>query len=205
MADDFWSMVDVRMFSQNIQQLPYMKCSLESPITNVKINVPALSIAATSCDGRIINSSYTISNKNGINILTTPSDVNQCKRTFIFMGHGISRSKVQGKNKGPSNAYNITSLNTNQKSKLFACTSGADGNVVFWDLTHKSKIKNFNFKEGISCGAISKDGNLGAFAIGYDWSKGIWGTNQVPQSIAIGTYIFNEADLVCPEILKKKK
>ena len=204
LADDMWSLVDTRIFNQNIQQLPSMKCNLESPITNVKINKPAMCIIATSCDGRIINSTFKSNNQNGMNVYVTPNDVNQCEKTFIFMGHGVSRNKGNKSKKGPNNAFNITSLNTNSRSQLFACTSSADSQVVFWDLTNKSKIRNLDFKEPISCGAISKDGNLGAFAIGYDWSKGIWGTHQAPQSIAIGTYIFVNNDLICPEVLKKK-
>ena len=204
MADDIWSLVDVRIFNQNVNILPSMKCNLESPITNVKINKRAMCIIATSCDGRIINSTYKTNMQNGINIYVTPTDVNTCDKTFIFMGHGVSRNKTNKSKKGPNNAFNITSLNINSRSELFACTSSADNQVIFWDLTNKSKVRSFDFKEPISCGAISKDGNIGAFAIGYDWSKGIWGTYQAPQNIAIGTYIFVNTDLICPEVLKKK-
>lgn len=194
MVDYHWSFVDVSLLGQQLNVLPVVKCALESPITKVIINRANNTIIATSCDGRIINSTFTVGMQNGLTAMVLPSDVNQCKKTFIFMGHGVPRSKSTG-TKNPSDCYNITSLNINAQNKCFACTAGGDGNVIFWDLVSKSKIKSFNFKEGLTCGAISEDGMLGAFATGYDWSKGVWEMEKANQSISIGMFIFSSADL----------
>ena len=203
MVDDYWSLIDLSILNQNINTLPYSKCPLESPITNVIINKANNTIIATSCDGRIINSSFK-ANKNGnVTIYNTPTDVNNCKQTFIFMGHGVSRSKMTGSGKGPSDAYNITSLDINKRSKCFTCTASADGTINFWDLIQRSKIKVINMKEGLSCGTISDDGNLAAFAIGYDWSKGIWNLQNAPKSVAICTVVLDENDLLSPEMKKR--
>jgi WD40 repeat protein len=203
MVDDYWSLIDINLLSQNMNILPYLKCPLESPITKVVINKANQTLIATSCDGRIINSSYKLQNQNNIPMYSTPKDVNACQKTFIFMGHGISRSKNH-QNKGPSDAYNITSLNINVRNKCFTCTASADGTINFWDLIQRSKIKSIEMKESLSCGTISSDGNLGAFAIGYDWSKGIWGFQDAPQSIAICTVVFNDTDLYSIESKKKR-
>jgi WD40 repeat protein len=203
MVDDYWSLVDLSILNQNITTLPYSKCPLESPMTKVVINKNNNTIIATSCDGRIINSSFSMNKNGNVIIYNTPTDVNNCKQTFIFMGHGVPRTKISGHGKGPSNAFNITSLDINVRNKCFTCTASADGTINFWDLVQRCKIKAINMKEALSCGTISSDGNLGAFAIGYDWSKGIWNLQEAPQSIAICTVVFNDNDLVSPDTKKR--
>lgn len=204
MVDDYWSLVNLAILSKQVQVLPYSKCPLESPITNVLINKRNNTVVATSCDGRIINSVYKETQNQGIIFYQMPNEVNNCKKTFIFMGHGINRSKIPTTKKFIQNAYNVTSLNLNSRNKGFTCSSGADGSVVFWDLFAKNKIKNFEFKESLTCGTVSSDGNLCAFAIGYDWSKGIWGVSHAPKSIAICTYIIRDNDLQNVDPKKKK-
>lgn len=52
-------------------------------------------------------------------------------------------------------------------------TSGGDGTFVFWDKAAKQKLKGFNnCNYPITATKFNGKGDLFAYAIGYDWSKG---------------------------------
>ena len=70
----------------------------------------------------------------------------------------------------------VNSIGFHPNSKSFVYTAGGDGVINFWDHEAKNKIKTLNFK-GVPVNRvkISDDGQLMAYALGYDWQKGIWG------------------------------
>ena len=70
----------------------------------------------------------------------------------------------------------VHSIGFHPNSKSFVYTAGGDGVLNFWDHEAKNKIKTFSFK-GVPVNRvkISDDGQLIAYALGYDWQKGIWG------------------------------
>lgn len=72
--------------------------------------------------------------------------------------------------------YPVHSIGFHPNSKGFVFTAGGDGVINFWDQDAKNKIKSFNFK-GVPVTRVkmSDDGQLMAYALGYDWQKGIWG------------------------------
>jgi len=52
-------------------------------------------------------------------------------------------------------------------------TCGSDGQYVFWDKDSKHRLKPFErMASPITAAQFNKDGNIFAYAIGYDWSKG---------------------------------
>ena len=57
-------------------------------------------------------------------------------------------------------------------------TCGSDGQIYFWDTNKKAKLTSYIVGENIPISAadLSSNQQLFAFAIGYDWSMGVWGT-----------------------------
>ncbi|KAF5366977.1 hypothetical protein D9758_003962 [Tetrapyrgos nigripes] len=51
--------------------------------------------------------------------------------------------------------------------------SGSDGTIHFWDKDARTRLKTFEAAPGpISCTGFNRTGNIFAYAISYDWSKG---------------------------------
>jgi mRNA export factor len=72
--------------------------------------------------------------------------------------------------------YPVHSIGFHPNSKNFVFTAGGDGTMTFWDYEQKNKIKTFNFKGvPVTKAKVSHDGQAIAYALGYDWQKGIWG------------------------------
>lgn len=72
--------------------------------------------------------------------------------------------------------YPVHSIGFHPSSKNFVFTAGGDGTMTFWDYEQKNKIKTFNFKGvPVTKAKVSEDGQAIAYALGYDWQKGIWG------------------------------
>jgi len=68
--------------------------------------------------------------------------------------------------------FAVNSINFHPAYGTFA-TAGADGTFNFWDKENKQRLKPFNkCQQPISAAGWSADGNLYAYAVSYDWSKG---------------------------------
>jgi len=60
-------------------------------------------------------------------------------------------------------------------------TAGADGAFSFWDKENKQRLKQFPAKEApISASAFNAQGSIFAYAVGYDWSRGVDGVPNPP-------------------------
>ena len=56
---------------------------------------------------------------------------------------------------------------------LAVATTGSDGTFNFWDKDSRQRLKAFNKESApIPCGAFNREGNIYAYAVSYDWSKG---------------------------------
>jgi len=76
-----------------------------------------------------------------------------------------------------SQAHSINSIAFNKLYGTFV-TGGSDGSFVFWDKINKSRLKNFTQLGGpVTACDFKVDGSLFAYAIGYDWHKGITGAS----------------------------
>ncbi|KAL0954534.1 hypothetical protein HGRIS_003501 [Hohenbuehelia grisea] len=52
-------------------------------------------------------------------------------------------------------------------------TCGADGSIHFWDKDARTRLKSFDIAPGpISATTFNRNGNIFAYAVSYDWSKG---------------------------------
>lgn len=68
--------------------------------------------------------------------------------------------------------YPVNSISFHEQHGTFA-TAGGDGGFNFWDKDNKQRLKQFQrVNQPITATAFSSDGNIFAYAVGYDWSKG---------------------------------
>lgn len=68
--------------------------------------------------------------------------------------------------------YPVNSISFHEQHGTFA-TAGGDGGFNFWDKDNKQRLKQFQrLNQPITATAFSSDGNIFAYAVGYDWSKG---------------------------------
>lgn len=68
--------------------------------------------------------------------------------------------------------YPVNSISFHEQHGTFA-TAGGDGGFNFWDKDNKHRLKQFQrMNQPITATAFSTDGNIFAYAVGYDWSKG---------------------------------
>lgn len=68
--------------------------------------------------------------------------------------------------------YPVNSIAFHEQHGTFA-TAGGDGGFNFWDKDNKHRLKQFlRLNQPITATAFSSDGNIFAYAVGYDWSKG---------------------------------
>lgn len=88
----------------------------------------------------------------------------------------------------------VHSIGFHPNSKSFVFTAGGDGCINYWDYEAKNKIKSFNFKGApVTRAKISDDGQFMAYALGYDWQKGIWGMDpNVKPRICVHAITENE-------------
>lgn len=95
--------------------------------------------------------------------LTNPKD------NFTFKCHRVDQ---QG------NVQDIYAVNGCAFHPVHAtlATVGSDGRYSFWDKDNRTKLKNSEpIQQPITTCAISSRGELFAYALGYDWSKGVEG------------------------------
>lgn len=75
--------------------------------------------------------------------------------------------------------YPVNSISFHEQHGTFS-TAGGDGGFNFWDKDNKQRLKQFQrLNQPITATAFSSDGSIFAYAVGYDWSKGL-AHNNVP-------------------------
>jgi len=58
-------------------------------------------------------------------------------------------------------------------------TAGSDGTYVFWDKDSRHRLKlSEKMNNGITTSTFSRDGRIFAYALSYDWSKGVEGYDK---------------------------
>ena len=111
-------------------------------------------------------------------------DPKDAARNFAFKCHRETQESRVGQ---PSivNIYSVNSI-VFHKFGTFA-TAGADGVYNFWDKDSKQRLMAFKpCGNSISCASFSPLGNLYAYALSYDWSRGSENYNpQTPNLIML--------------------
>ncbi|KAK0514722.1 hypothetical protein JMJ35_003339 [Cladonia borealis] len=80
-----------------------------------------------------------------------------------------------------SNVYSVNAISFHPVHGTFS-TAGSDGTFHFWDKDAKHRLKGYPEVGGtISSTAFNRNGNVFAYAVSYDWSKGY--ANNTPQGV----------------------
>lgn len=83
-----------------------------------------------------------------------------------------------GPNRDISNVYAVNAISFHPQHGTFS-TAGSDGTFHFWDKDAKHRLKGFPSVGGtISATGFSRNGNIFAYAVSYDWSKGYAANTQ---------------------------
>jgi mRNA export factor len=77
-----------------------------------------------------------------------------------------------------NNVYAVNAISFHMQHGTFA-TCGSDGYYHFWDKDNRSRLQAFEKRSApVVVGSFSPNGNIFAYALSYDWSKGVHGYNQ---------------------------
>jgi len=89
------------------------------------------------------------------------------RKNFAFKCH-----RTDDKNPPPQSVFSVNSICFNSQGTF--ATAGSDGAYNFWDKDSKTRLKNYKAACcPISASAFSADSSVYAYAVSYDWSKGV--------------------------------
>lgn len=85
-----------------------------------------------------------------------------------------------------TNVYAVNDISFHPVHGTFS-TAGSDGTFHFWDKDAKHRLKGYPTVNGsITSTTFNKSGNIFAYSISYDWSKGYQGnTSQYPTKVML--------------------
>lgn len=108
-------------------------------------------------------------------------------RNFAFRCH---------RDTNPTNdVYSVNSIVFHQPYGTFA-TCGSDGHYLFWDKDSRQRLKLFpKLPNSITCAQFNLSGNLFAYGVGYDWSKGADQYNQRKSPNGILVHILKDEEI----------
>lgn len=79
--------------------------------------------------------------------------------------------------------YPVNFIGFNPRYDKYLYTGGSEGAMFFWDFQEKNKIKSFNFGNRSACSAaVNPNGQLIAYALGYDYHEGFEGLKKKLQN-----------------------
>jgi mRNA export factor len=89
--------------------------------------------------------------------------LDDAKKSFVFRCHKV----------GNFDAYGVNAMAVTDAHDAMA-TAGSDGSFVFWEKEKRQRLQQFErMPQPITACCFNRDGNIFAYATGYDWSKGI--------------------------------
>lgn len=85
-----------------------------------------------------------------------------------------------------SNVYSVNAISYHPVHGTFS-TAGSDGTFHYWDGQAKHRLKGYPSVGGtISATAFNRNGNIFAYSVSYDWSKGYsFNTTQTPNKVML--------------------
>lgn len=74
--------------------------------------------------------------------------------------------------------FSVNGLGFSNYSFYSMYTFSTDGTIIFWDIIKKNKLTAYLVAEDtpITAGGLSPTHDYFVYAVGYDWSLGVWGT-----------------------------
>lgn len=102
----------------------------------------------------------------------------------------------EGINQNQNMLYPVHAIGFNPKPNNFVFTAGGDGNIFYWDYIAKNKILTLSLKNiPVTKCKMSLDETLMAYALGYDWAKGIEGYMSVKSKVCAHVVQDNQLSL----------
>jgi mRNA export factor len=107
------------------------------------------------------------------------------------------REQIQTTTGSLANIYSVNAISFHPVHKNIFSTAGSDGLFHFWDRDGKTRVKLFPEVGGpISATGFSYTGDLFAYAVSYDWSKGFaFNTPDGVNTIMLHRVLDNELGL----------
>ena len=94
-----------------------------------------------------------------------------------------------------NDVFAVNQLCFHQPFGTFA-TCGSDGTYVFWDKDSKQRLKLFNkMNNSITAATFNAAGSIFAYALGYDWAKGVEYYDRLKQPNAILLHAVKEEEI----------
>ena len=146
-----------KMMSSNLVEQIDSPLDIDSQLTNIVLSQERSRIMTSSHDGRI-NLSKVIEDGSAryrlANIITFKAQYSDDNRGRVL--------------------YPVHSAGFHPTVESFLYSVGADRRIIFWDYKAKQKIRQFQFElASVTKAKLSPDGTLLAYALGYDWTKGV--------------------------------
>ena len=157
---------------------------LHSPINCLRLSDDAKKIAVGGSDGRLHLTK--IFYKQGQNDFSVDDVV-------LFKAQ-----KDEGKDK-MQNLFAINSIGFNCRDAKWLYSAGGDGGINFWESVERARILQINVGTAvkqISAADVSMNGQLLAYAIGYDWGKGVWGLDQIYYKPQVYCHVIQQNECV---------
>jgi len=86
----------------------------------------------------------------------------------------------------------------------FCYTAGSEGKMYYWDIQRKSKTAEFDFKGApVSQAEIDPSGKFMAYALGYDWARGIGRYMSSGCRVCVHVLQNKELEYACPGVLER--
>ena len=94
-----------------------------------------------------------------------------------------------------ANVYSVNCIEFHHQFGTFA-TCGSDGTYVYWDKDSKQRLKLFaKTNNSITAATFNSTGNVFAYAVGYDWSRGVEYYDRQKQPNAILLHAVKEDEI----------
>ena len=119
--------------------------------------------------------------------LNMPPQINKdTKSTFTRNDFAFRCHRVKNPTSNIDEVYPVNDIAFNPVHGTFA-TAGGDGSYIIWDKDSQARLKQGTMQDKCPLTALdySRNGDLLAYAAGYDWAKGISGDNQFRPKIGI--------------------
>ena len=176
------AVINFEQFAKN-QQVLYCKCNLNTPIMSIAVRPNSKRIAIGSVDGRICVTDMDFGyNNNSLKL----------KDYILFRAH---RKEIKNQ---PQNSYlyqvNCLGFHSSAPNFLYSC--GSNSICYFWDCVKKNKSAEFTYGGiPITAADYSPCGNLFAYSLGYDWSKGVWGLPDVKSRPLVCVHVVQNGEI----------
>ncbi|TFK40152.1 WD40-repeat-containing domain protein [Crucibulum laeve] len=143
--------------------------NLNNPTTPYKSIVSPLKwqTRVVSCFTASQNSGFAVGSVEG-RVAIQYVEEKDSSNNFSFKCH----RRDQPNSKDNSLVYAVNDISFHPTHGTFS-TCGSDGTIHFWDKDARTRLKTFDAAPGpISTSAFNRNGNIFAYAVSYDWSKG---------------------------------